>query len=269
MENINTYKQLKKYESKYSNVRNILKSIFIKNSNSEKFFHQSEYIIFPFWHHVFDDEIESFISQIKFMKNYGDFISYDDAINLLKMGLKTNDKYFCLSFDDGFKNIYENVTDILLKFNAPCVFFIPTSFIDNRRDDSGQVFFNNNKLKINFLNWKDCKQISTNQIFEFGSHSVNHKIFTKLSHDECYFEIEESKKIIETNLDIKCKHFAPPVGIFSQERDLDLVKKLKYKSLSTTVRGKMENKFSDEYLIKRHHLLAGWEISYLKYFFKK
>ena len=42
------------------------------------------------------------------MKNYGDFISYDDAINLLKMGLKTNDKYFCLSFDDGFKNIYEN-----------------------------------------------------------------------------------------------------------------------------------------------------------------
>ena len=49
MENINTYKQLKKYESKYSNVRNILKSIFIKNSNSEKFFQQSEYIIFPFW----------------------------------------------------------------------------------------------------------------------------------------------------------------------------------------------------------------------------
>ena len=94
MENINTYKQLKKYESKYSNIRNIIKSIFIKNSNSEKFFQQSEYIIFPFWHHVFDDEIESFSSQIKFMKNYGDFISYDDALILLKMGLKTNDKYF-------------------------------------------------------------------------------------------------------------------------------------------------------------------------------
>ena len=118
-------------------------------------------------------------------------------------------------------------------------------------------------------NVKKSTNIETNKIFEFGSHSVNHKIFTKLSHDECYFEIEESKKIIETNLDIKCKHFAPPVGIFSQERDLDLVKKLKYKSLSTTFRGKMENKFSDEYLIKRHHLLAGWEISYLKYFFKK
>ena len=39
MENINTYKQLKKYDSKYSNIKNILKSIFIKNSNS-KFFKQ-------------------------------------------------------------------------------------------------------------------------------------------------------------------------------------------------------------------------------------
>ena len=83
------------------------------------------------------------------MKNYGDFISYDDSILILREGLKPNEQYFCLSFDDGFKNILNNVTDILLKEKIPCMFFIPTSFINNLRQDSGQVFFNRKDYTIN------------------------------------------------------------------------------------------------------------------------
>ena len=70
-------------------------------------------IFYPFYHHVFNDETKNFQRQIKFLKNYGDFISYDDSIKLINEGIQNKDMYFCLSFDDGFKNIFENVTEIL------------------------------------------------------------------------------------------------------------------------------------------------------------
>lgn len=267
MEFINSYKKLVKKENFQKKVRNKLKSLLIKHLSSKKKDNENENIIFPFWHHVFDDEIENFKIQIEFMKNYGDFISYDESITLLKEGIPKNQKYFCLSFDDGFKNIFDNVVEIFLKNKIPCTFFIPTSFIDNQREDSGQVFFNDRELKMEFLSWNECEKIVSEKLFDIGSHSVNHKLISKLSHDDCFYELKNSKNIIEQKLKVECKHFAPPVGDYSAHRDLDIVKKAKYLSLSTTERGIMNNLNTDAYGIKRHHLLANWQNYYLKYFF--
>ena len=46
-----------------------------------------------------------------------------------------------------------------MKDNIPCMFFIPTSFIDNLRDDAGKIFFNSNEINIEFLNWNDVKKL--------------------------------------------------------------------------------------------------------------
>ena len=35
------------------------------------------------------------------------------------------------------------------------MFFIPTSFIDNQREDLGQVFLIIKDISIDFLNWSD------------------------------------------------------------------------------------------------------------------
>ena len=269
MKIINTYKQLTEIENLHKKFKNILKSFLINNILSKKFNEEKEYIIYPFWHHVFDDEVKNFKSQINFMKNYGDFISYDDSIKILNQGLKPKEKYFCLSFDDGFKNIYENVIDIFLKDKIPCMFFIPTSFIDNSRNDSGEIFFNTKNIEIEFLSWKNCEQIASESIFDIGSHSINHSLISKLSTDECIIEVRESKNIIENKLKKICNHFAPPVGDYSINRDLKIIKDSKYKSLSTTIRGKMNHQNCDVFSLKRQHLLANWNTNYLKYFFSK
>ena len=64
---------------------------------------------------------QNFQRQLNF-KELWDFISYDDSI-LINEGIQNKDMYFYLSFDDGFKNIFENVTEILLKLNTPATFF--------------------------------------------------------------------------------------------------------------------------------------------------
>jgi len=269
MKLIKTYKQLAETENLTTKLKNNLKSLLINKILPNKFDKDDKFIIYPFWHHVFDDEIKNFKLQLNLMKNYGDFISYEDSIKILKEGLKPKEKYFCLSFDDGFKNIYDNVIDVFLRDKIPCMFFIPTSFIDNLREDAGRIFFNSKYLNIEFLSWRECEKIVSESIFDIGSHSINHTLISKLTTDECISEVEMSKNIIEKNLNIKCNHFAPPVGDYSISRDLKLIKNSNYKSLSTTVRGKMGKDNLDVYALRRHHLLANWNSKYLKYFFSR
>ena len=269
MKLVKSYKQLVEIENLNKKFKNSLKAFLINRIFPNKFDEQNEYIIYPFWHHVFEDEIKNFKFQLDLMKNYGDFISYEDSIKILKEGSKPKDKYFCLSFDDGFKNIYENVVDIFLKDNIPCMFFIPTSFIGNLRDDAGKIFFNSNEINNEFLSWNDCEKIVSEKIFDIGSHSINHNLISKLTNEECTFEVGMSKNIIENKLKIKCNHFAPPVGDYSINRDLEIIKNYQYKSLSTTIRGKMGKNNSDVFALRRHHLMANLISNFLKYFFSK
>ena len=264
---INSYKQLSEVENFNKKLKNKIKSLLINNILKKNFKFKKGFIIYPFYHHVFNDEIKNFKSQLIYMRNLGDFISYDDSLKILKTGLKNKDRYFCLSFDDGFKNIFNNVSEILLNFKIPSTFFIPTSFIDNTREDSGKVFFNNNNIAIEFLSWDDCKKMLSEKLFTFGSHSVNHKLISKLSMEDSIFELVKSKETIENKLGVECNHFAPPVGDFSLTRDKISIKKAGYKSLSTTVRGKMIDEQLDTFFLNRHHLLCDWNNNYLNYFF--
>lgn len=269
MKNITKYEQLIKIQNFGHKFKNNFKNILINHLLPKKFNKKNEFIIYPYWHHVFEDEIKNFKLQINFMKNYGDFISYEDSVKVLKEGLNKNERYFCLSFDDGFKNVFQNVIDFFLKDKIPCMFFIPTSFIDNLRGDSGQVFFNKNDIQIEFMSWNDCKKLISEKIFDIGSHSINHNLISKLSYKDALNEIENSKKIIEKKLNRRCNHFAPPVGNYSIPRDLEIIKKTNYKTLSTTLRGKMDNLNHDVFEIKRQHVIANWNYNFLKYFFSK
>ena len=269
MNYICSYQDLKKYDGFGKKIKNFFKHNFIKIVSKKNLNIHKGNIIFPFYHHVFDDEMENFNEQLKHMKNNGDFISYDQALNLIESGINENEKYFCMSFDDGFKNMIENITDKLLTYNIPATFFIPTSFIGNKREDAGKIFFNNQNISIEFLDWEDCKKISAQKLFSIGSHSVNHSLISKLSEEDCENEMKNSKKEIETKLSVPCNHFAPPVGDFSFMRDIKIAKQIGYKSFSTTFRGKMNNQNNNVYNIFRHHLIAGWNTDYLNFFFNK
>ena len=269
MKYICSYKELKKYDSFRKKIKDFFKHNFIKIVSKNNFNIDKGNIVFPFYHHVFDDEIENFNKQIKYMKNHGDFISYDQALILMESGINKNEIYFCMSFDDGFKNIIENISDILLTYSIPATFFIPTSFIGNKREDAGKIFFNDENISINFLDWEDCQKIADQKLFSIGSHSVNHPLISKLNEDDSKNEMKISKKEIEIKLSVPCNHFAPPVGDFSFIRDIKIAQQIGYKSLSTTLRGKMNKQNNNVYHIYRHHLIAGWGTNYLKFFFNK
>ena len=275
MEAIKTYKDFTLNESYIEKSRKLIRSgILWGKSLNKDISKSSNWIRFPYYHHVFDDEKRDFERQLIYLKRYGDFISIEMACQLINSNEKIDGRFFCLSFDDGFYSCYSNMMDITTHLNITVVIYLPTNCIGldiNKEDDFEKIkkFNPNNTKLLPFLSWDNCKEMLLNNI-SFGSHTLNHANLSKLSKEEIETELWQSKMVIEQKLQVSCDHFACPWGRkdidFFPDITTEIAKKVGYTSFATTNRGKMVNG-ENLYLLKRDHVLAQWGNFQLKYFF--
>tara|TARA_B110000438_G_C15760764_1_gene627177 strand:+ start:696 stop:1535 length:840 start_codon:yes stop_codon:yes gene_type:complete len=229
-------------------------------------------IRFPYYHHVFDDEQKGFARQLKYMASIGDFISLNDAVTMLNSDDAIDGSYFCITFDDGFKNWATNAAPLLLDAGAIAAFFVVTSYIGTSIENDQKKlmsFYNEGDRLIEFLSWNDCRDLA-NAGMIIGSHTTNHVHLADLNYDLAKFELKGSKDKIEAELKLPCNHFCCPFGRegidFFGHRHPKIAKELGYKSFLTGHRGIMR-KAAPNMVIKRDHMLANWGDYQLKYFF--
>lgn len=232
------------------------------------------WIQFPYYHHVFNDEKKGFEKQLKFLKNFGDFISMDQACELITGDDPINGRFFCTSFDDGFSNTFSNMLEVTDKLNIPVIIYLPTNYIGLKQESKEDInkilqFHPKNPKNVPFLGWNDCLEMLKYNV-TFGSHTLSHANLSKISIQQVEVELKKSKERIEKELLIQCDHFACPWGRagidFDPNITLEIAKKSGYKSFATTDRGIMK-KGDDLFQIKRQHLLANWGNNQLTYFF--
>jgi peptidoglycan/xylan/chitin deacetylase (PgdA/CDA1 family) len=229
-------------------------------------------IRFPYYHHVFDDECRGFSRQLDFFRRHGEFLSIDEAVKLLASGDPIDGNYFCITFDDGFKNNATNAVPILVEKEVPAAFFIVTGLIgtDYQKDrDRLLKFYDHGQILMEFLDWADCRQMVSAGM-TIGSHTVNHARLSELDTAGASEEMAKSKSAIEENLGQSCEHFCIPFGLpdrdFNFHRDPRLASKSGYRSLLTAQRG-ANRMGSTPFFIKRDHTLANWGNYQLRYFF--
>jgi hypothetical protein len=118
-------------------------------------------------------------------------------------------------------------------------------------------------LDIN-LSWDEVKEMSDTGI-EFGAHTVNHPILTKISLDRAKFEIEQSKKDIEKRLDQSVNTFSYPNGTCEDfnKKIIDLVKKSGFTCAVTTI---PTMHLSKKNLYKLGRLPIAWNYGSFKFF---
>lgn len=231
----------------------------------------SGWIRFPYYHHVFDDERTMFNKQISYLKNFGDFISLEEAIYMPDPG---KGKFFCLTFDDGFKNCITNALPIIKDNGITATFFVATKFIESDIEKSlplYNTFFSSKSNYMEFLSWNDCRKMIAEGM-SIGSHTMTHRTLISLSDEDVEQELKDSKAKIEEELDVECRHFCAPVGVpdedFKVSRDPLIARKIGYKSFLTTQRG--ANRINgNPFHIKRDHVLASWNKQQLRYFFSQ
>ncbi|SMD46321.1 Predicted xylanase/chitin deacetylase [Aquiflexum balticum DSM 16537] len=76
--------------------------------------------------------VTDFKRQVKFYKKFYKFISLDEAIRLHDSGSNLKG-YICLTTDDGFKQNYTTIAQILFEENIPATFFILPEMVDNKK----------------------------------------------------------------------------------------------------------------------------------------
>lgn len=146
----------------------------------------------------------TFEKQLNGLKAFGyHFINYED-LKEYKKGEKPLYKRSCIiTFDDGYKGVYENAYPIAQKYNIPFTMFIITENMDTE----------------GVITWEQAKEMQESGLITIASHSIDHPEFTSLSTEEASKNVDESYKIIEGKLGkSKTKIFTYPYGLHTEEQ---------------------------------------------------
>ena len=158
---------------------------------------------------VYDEhEIESY-SKIK---------NYDGSQKIITKN--SNKKYFIITFDDGYEDIYINALPILKKYSYKSVCFFVPEFIGkyNIWDENKEDF-----IKLNLMNIGQIKNWS-NEGMSVGSHTSSHKNLNKINYNEKLYQILSPKKFFFEKLSLNINSFSYPFGHFDNE-SVEIVKK--------------------------------------------
>lgn len=141
-----------------------------------------------------------FESHLAYLREAGyQTLSFQQLAQLTSHGEALPPKPIIITFDDGYRDSYQNAFPLLQKYGFTATFFIFTQPIDT--------------ANVNFLSWDMVREMHQAGM-EFGSHSHTHPDLRHRSSDFLASEIVTSKQLIEQNIGAPIYAFAYPSGMY-------------------------------------------------------
>jgi peptidoglycan/xylan/chitin deacetylase (PgdA/CDA1 family) len=189
-----------------------------------------------------------FARQMSYLKQRGfKFFSASEFVAYYLEHQKFPERGVCVTFDDGWKDNYIYAFPVLRDLHIPATVFLVTSCIG---ETTSKVTATGEGPREH-LSADDIREMSEGGI-EFGSHSMNHKLFDRVEADEVASEVCDSKKYLENLLQQDCRVFAYPAG-FHTEFARDAVRRAGYVAAFSTVYGSDDN--PDLFALNRSEIL--------------
>ena len=184
---------------------------------------------------------EVFREQMKYLKEKGyTTLTLDELYSFLIKDKPVPEKSVVITFDDGYKDNYENAYPVLKEFGFNATIFVITSTIDT---DKG------------YLTSKQLKELEANGI-DIESHTVNHEQLDKLQYNKQLDTLKNSKDYIEKTLGKPSKYIAYPFGKWN-DNTIKAVKDAGYNMAFTTASG-WTNKNEGIYKLHRVYISANY-----------
>lgn len=150
-------------------------------------------------------EVEQFEQQMKYLKEEG-YVSllFED------LGQALPEKSVLITFDDGFRTVYEHAAPIMEKYGMKGNVFLPTKFIEEKHP--------------HFMTWDMLRELCDGGAFSVAAHTHNHVDIRTLNGGAMREEIERSNLLIQQRLGIITESFCMPYGKYDR-RSIRLLKR--------------------------------------------
>jgi len=137
---------------------------------------------------------------------FQDYLDFSNGNNARR---KFPKKPFILTFDDGYRDNFQNMLPLAQKYSFKGVLFLLGDFTT-----SGNFWDIGEDLEANRLMTTEQKKAFVENGWEIGAHTMTHPHLTGLSDQEVLYELDESRIRIEQELQIKVVSFAYPYGSY-------------------------------------------------------
>ncbi|MBW3665417.1 MAG: polysaccharide deacetylase family protein [Actinobacteria bacterium] len=142
-------------------------------------------------------------------------VPLDRALELMDSSYRLPRTTAAITFDDGFRSVYDHAFPVLAEFGLPATVFIVTGTLTGEQNE---------------VNWLDVPQppggldtMGRDEILEmhtagirFGSHSHLHLRLPELSDHECEQDLRQSREILEDLLGEPVPYLAYPRGLHDE-----------------------------------------------------
>ena len=138
-----------------------------------------------------------FEEQIAYLYGKGyNVLSIDDIVRPRTMDSKT----CAITFDDGYIGNFNYAYPILRKYGYSATFFISTKYVS---------------LLEQWMNWDQLRELAFHG-FSIQSHTVTHPVLEELKDKDIFYELSESKKMIESKIGKEVKYLSFPFGSYKR-----------------------------------------------------
>lgn len=128
----------------------------------------------------------------------------------LRTGQPFPERSFVVTFDDGYRSVYDHAFPVLQRYGFSATVFLTT----------GETATQTEALRLPslcgrfMLSWGEIKEMHRWGI-QFGAHTLTHPDLTQLPLNRIEIEVFESKAIIENALGVPVSCFAYPYGRYN------------------------------------------------------
>ncbi|MEI6222390.1 MAG: polysaccharide deacetylase family protein [bacterium] len=181
-----------------------------------------------------DRDPATFEKDLQLLQKYGFTSYFIKEIPLLFQGkIALQKKSIALTFDDGYRDFYENAFPLLKKYKMKATLYVVYDYIG----------------KEGFVTEDDIRDMVQSGFIEIGSHTLGHVDLNKTPDAIAKKEIFLSKSKLEEITGISVLSFAYPYGIITTNAQR-FAREAGYVAAVTTAQGRVQSA-SREYLITR------------------
>ena len=151
--------------------------------------------------------IPTFERYCRFFKRHFNVVPLSDLVARLEQGVRPNGD-LAITFDDGYRDNYENAAPVLERLSLPATFFIVSRWMDTQI-----VPWWDEELGIRhpWMTWDQVRSLRRRG-FEIGAHTQTHVDLGSITTDEARREVEGARYDLERRLGAPVTSFAYPYG---------------------------------------------------------